>query len=220
MAPLVRSLGQHIARQLRDDIVAGRLREGEPLREIELSRRFGTSRGPIRDALLELTKEGMLVAQQRGGVAVAPAVGDEIRKLVTPIRQTIETYALGMIFDELGPDDFARWQTLVDQMYAACRRGDHAAVAEADVAFHRSILERSGDHCLTAIWSTIVGQLRRHFTDACRQYADLLEYHAEHAALLEAFASRDRARATTMLEEHIRWPIRTADDQAPRSEAS
>src|SRR6185312_14873132 len=79
LAPVVRSLGQQIAQELRNDIISGRLRDGEPLREVELSRRFGTSRGPIRDALLELTMEGMLVTQRRGGVAVAPAAGDEIR---------------------------------------------------------------------------------------------------------------------------------------------
>jgi DNA-binding GntR family transcriptional regulator len=220
MAPIVRGLGQQIAQELRNDITAGRLREGDPLREVELSKRFGTSRGPIRDALLELTMEGMLVTQRRGGVAVAPAAGDEIRKLVTPIRQTIESYALGTVFDSLTTADFAHWQSQIEQMYLACRRGDHARVAEADIAFHRSILERSGDHCLMAIWSTIVGQLRRHFIESCRQYSDLLDYHAEHVALVDAFHSGDRTRAIQALENHIRWPMRQNAAAEPRSDAS
>lgn len=213
MSLIVRSLGQQIARQLRDDIATGRFREGEPLREIELSKRFGTSRGPIRDALLELTKEGVVVAQRSGGVAVAPAVGNEITKLITPIRQTIETYALGMVFDALDANDFANFQRLVDHMQIGCKRGDHALVAEADLAFHRAILERAGDHCLMAIWSTIVGQLQRHFTSACREYANLMDYHAEHAALVEAFRSGNRAEAVKALEDHIRWPIRQTTDE-------
>jgi GntR family transcriptional regulator, rspAB operon transcriptional repressor len=205
---LVRSLGQQIAGKLRAEIHSGRFREGEQLREIELSKRFGTSRGPIRDALHELTKEGLLITQPRGGVAVAPAAGDEIRELVTPIRRTVETYALGLIFDRLNDDDFAHWQLLVDHMRLACQRVGYALVAESDTSFHRYILERSGEHCLLAIWSTIVAQLRRHFSEACRQYDDLLDYHAEHVALLEAFRSRDRRRATLALEEHILWPER------------
>ncbi|MBL9080961.1 MAG: GntR family transcriptional regulator [Planctomycetales bacterium] len=208
MSPLVRGLRHQIARQLRDDIATGRFREGDPLREVELSKRFGTSRGPIRDALLELTKEGVVVAQRNGGVAVAPPVGDEITKLITPIRQTIETYALGMIFDSLEAGDFATFQRCVDHMQIGCQRGDHALVAEADLAFHRAILDRAGNHCLMAIWSTIVGQLQRHFTSACREYANLMDYHAEHVALIEAFQSGNRAAAVKALEEHIRWPIR------------
>ena len=205
---LVRSLGQQIASKLRTEITAGQISEGESLREVELSKRFGTSRGPIRDALHELTKEGMLVAQPRGGVTVAPAAGDEIRKLVTPIRQTIETYALGLVFDRLTADDFAHWQAHVDQMWLACERREYARIAETDMSFHRFLLECSGDHCLIAIWSTIVAQLRRHFIESCRQYSDLSDYHSEHVELLNAFRSDDRARALRMLEEHVRWPAR------------
>lgn len=207
MNSVIRSLGPQIARQLRADIAAGRLREGEPLREVELSKRFGTSRGPVRDALHELTKEGMLVLQARGGVTVAPAAGDEIRKLVTPIRQTIETYSLGLIFDHLTAGDFDDWQLILDRMQVGCRRNDPVQIAEADVAFHRYILERSGNHSLLAIWSTIVAQLRRHFCEACRVYDDLSEYHAEHVELLRVFSSGDRDAALKALEEHVRWPV-------------
>jgi DNA-binding GntR family transcriptional regulator len=215
--PLVRSLGQQIASKLRVEITAGQIPEGESLREVELSKRFGTSRGPIRDALHELTKEGMLLAQPRGGVTVAPAAGDEIRKLVTPIRQTLETYALGLIFDRLSADDFAHWQLHVDQMWLACERHEHAKIAEADMSFHRFLLECSDDHCLIAIWSTIVAQLRRHFIESCRQYSDLLDYHAEHVELLNAFRSGDRERALQTLEKHVRWPVREPVRQAERN---
>ena len=68
-----------------------------------------------------------------------------------------------------------------------------------------------------AIWSTIVGQLQRHFTSACREYANLMEYHAEHAALINAFRSGNRTDATKALEDHIRWPIRqTAEQETER----
>lgn len=214
--PLIRRLGAQIANQLRADILSGRISEGAPLREVELSQQFGTSRGPIRDALQELTKEGMLLPQPRGGVTVAPAASDAVRKLITPLRQTIETYALSLAFDQLTEKDFSHWQDICDQMHLACARQDYATIAEADIGFHRYILERSGEHSLLSIWSTIVAQLRRHYFESCSEYDDLSEYHTEHIGLLKAFRSGDVDVALAALEKHILWPTyRTESRPAP-----
>ena len=68
---------------------------------MELAERFGVSRGPIRDALLQLTQEGALVYVPNRGVRVGTPTPDEIRDLLVVLRRRIETSALEQIFDRL-----------------------------------------------------------------------------------------------------------------------
>ena len=71
---LIRGLRCQVADRLRDDILAGRLKPGEKLAETHLVKRFGVSRAPVREALVQLTQEGLLTSQANRGVRVtAPA---------------------------------------------------------------------------------------------------------------------------------------------------
>ena len=64
------SVRDQIAQQLRADIINGVLIENTKLKEQELAKRFGVSRGPVRDVLLQLSKEGLLVSKNNCGVSV------------------------------------------------------------------------------------------------------------------------------------------------------
>lgn len=205
MRSLSRSLGEQIANQLREDILAGRIAVGEALREVPLAERFGVSRGPVRDALRLLKQEGMLAAASKGGLKVAPPAPDSIRELIMPLRVTIETYALRLVFHDFDEKDFAHWQGVLDRMRLACERRDYPAVAEQDMAFHKHILEQAGQPDLLAIWSTIVTRVRQHFISASETYDDLMDNYVEHEELIKVFREGDLDKAVHALEEHILW---------------
>jgi len=94
-----RTIREQIAHRLRNEVLAGRFSQGEPLREAKLAKRFGVSRGPIRDALLQLTQEGLLTGQPNVGVKVSQSPSEAIRPLVVELRKQIEGYALAAIFN-------------------------------------------------------------------------------------------------------------------------
>lgn len=192
-----------IAHQLREEILTGRLLAGSRLTEADISRRFGAGRAQVREAVQRLSHQGLLISRPNRGAVVAPEAPREIRSLIVPIRRTIEVYALQLVFDELGDEDFAAWGAVLDRMRDACGRRDFHAVAEADIAFHRTLLERSGQPDLVLIWETLVGRIRSHFHRTQRRCADAMEIYGEHVAILESFRGRDLAAAKRLLKEKI-----------------
>lgn len=198
-----RSCREQIVELLREDILCGRLKDGEHLSEIKLAERFGTSRGPIREALLQLTHEGMLQAKRNCGVTVAPAAPKAVRQLIVPIRRTIELYALRQFYDDLGEPDFRAWDDLLARLKKACVERDFNTTAELDIAFHRSLLDRAAQPDLTIIWQTIVARIRDHFRKGHTRYADPMEIYDEHRELVEVFRRGDERTALQKLKEHI-----------------
>ncbi len=196
-------LREQIVDQLRNEVVSGRLVAGERLSEASLVKRFNVSRTPIREALQQLTHEGLLYARPNCGVSVADEPCDALRELVIPIRRTIETFALQAFFDQLEEEDFRQWEEILLRMESACRRRDYPAIAEQDLAFHRSIIRRVAMPELEAIWSAIVVRVRSHFRETQRDYADPMEILAEHTRIMEVFRSGDLEASIEVLGINI-----------------
>ncbi len=92
-----RTIREQIADHIRNDVLSGQLAEGAPLREQDLATRYGVSRGPIRDALLQLTQEGLLVSKPNCGVTVGSGPSDAIQPLIIQLRRAIEKFALRIV---------------------------------------------------------------------------------------------------------------------------
>jgi DNA-binding GntR family transcriptional regulator len=192
-----------VAHALREEILTGRLEVGSRLTEAEIASRFGVGRGLVREAVQRLSLQGLVISRPNRGAVVAPEAPREIRNLIVPIRRTLEAYALQLVFDELDEGDFAAWEAILDRMRAACERRDFQAVAEADIAFHRALLERAGQPDLIVIWETLVGRIRSHFRSTQRRYPDAMEIYEEHLAILNSFRGNDLAAARRLLKEKI-----------------
>ena len=98
--PVFRTIREQVADRIRADVLSGRLAEGTSLREQALAAQYGVSRAPIRDALLQLTQEGLLVAKPNCGVRVRSSSGQEIQPLVVELRRKIELFALRKVFKQ------------------------------------------------------------------------------------------------------------------------
>jgi len=194
-----RTIREQIAHRLRNEVLAGRFSQGEPLREAKLAKRFGVSRGPIRDALLQLTQEGLLTGQPNVGVKVSQSPSEAIRPLVVELRKQIEGYALAAIFDDITPDDLARWDQLLEGIKSACAAADLPALVARDMAFHRSIVERTGDPDLLAIWLPIVIRMMLHYS----RHTDLMECYAEHERIVKAIKAGKKQQAVKALLANI-----------------
>ncbi|MDR2676089.1 MAG: GntR family transcriptional regulator [Opitutaceae bacterium] len=221
--PVVRTIREQIVNHLRTEILSGGYGEGSALREQHLAKRYGVSRGPIRDALLQLTKEGLLMAEPNRGVRVKKRASKETRALFVTLRKQIETHALRRIFPDITDADVTEWETHLEQYKTVCERADIPHVLERDMEFHRSILERVGDDSLIAVWLPLITRLLlpHHNPQAgsleetggdlqsltALQAKKLLkrgmESYEEHCAIVTAIKKRQLKQAVAALEKNI-----------------
>jgi DNA-binding GntR family transcriptional regulator len=203
-APLVFSLREQIVDRIRNDVLSGRLVEGERLNEAKLGAQFRVSRTPIREALQQLTHEGLLEGRPNHGVKVANCPPDSIRELVVPIRRRVETFALRSFFHEISETDFEVWDEILEKLRVACVARDYAAIAEHDIEFHRSIVGRANQRDLDAIWMSLVARMRSHFWKTQRRdYVNPREIYEEHVRIVEVFRGGDVEAAIAVLEKNI-----------------
>lgn len=196
---LVRTIREQIVDHLRQEILSGVYAEGSSLREQHLAEKYGVSRGPIRDALLQLTKEGLLSAQPNRGVKVRHRPSDKNRPLLVSLRRQIEAYALRTIFNDIGAADLVHWENNLEAFREACEASNMPAVVQHDMAFHRSIVERAGDEVLLAIWMPIITHLMLPYS----RHRSLMESYQEHRSVLEAIKQQDLEVAVERLQANI-----------------
>jgi DNA-binding GntR family transcriptional regulator len=174
---------------------------GDRLREIELAERFGVSRGPVRDALLQLAHEGLLILQPHCGATVAGPASDLVLPLIRSMRRTIEVFALRLIIKDLRDDDFQFWDATLTHMQAACVTGDVPAIVTQDIALHHGIVERTGQPELLDLWLPLVARMRFAYA---RFYKDLLDVYEEHRAIIDSMRKGDLPAAIKALETNIK----------------
>jgi DNA-binding GntR family transcriptional regulator len=192
-----------IASQLRQEILSGRLEAGTRITELELSKRFQTGRGIVREAVQRLSVQGLMKSKPNCGAIVAPEAPKLIRNLIVPIRRTVEAFALEQVFDSLTIDDYHVWQDIIERMRDACKTSDHHELAELDIAFHRYLIDRADLPDLIAIWESLVGRIRSHFRRVQRRFENLNVIPEEHESLLNAFRGSDLSAAIRLLKEKI-----------------
>lgn len=201
--PFNDTVSGRIADRLRLDVLSGRLTTGTRLSEISLAEKFAVSRTPVREAFAQLSLEGLLESTPNVGVRVAPLVNDEIRDLILPLRRTLESYALRSIFPTLGKGDFQLWEDILKQMKKACQQHNYANTAEQDIVFHRSIIHRTGNDDVIAIWSAIVARLRSYFWESHRQYNNLMDVYREHREIVNMFRRGTVDQAVELLTQSM-----------------
>ena len=196
---IYRTLPEQIAARLQREVLSSKLKPGDPLREMDLSERFGVSRGPIREAFRQLTQQGLLVLEPNKGVRVAQNPSVEVRPLVVQLRRKIETFVLDSIFDRITADDLAVWDDILDDIKAACESNDVDALTEHDLRFHQAIIQSHDDKDLFTLWQPIMMRMLMHYN----RLDDIMESYREHKRILDAIHSGQKAEAIRALEANI-----------------
>ncbi|WP_230532388.1 FadR/GntR family transcriptional regulator [Microvirga roseola] len=214
------SLADTLALRLKEEIVSGRLQPGEKLpTEQQISETYGVSRPTVREAIGRLKHDGLVVTRQGAGAFVADpsAVAvfrlevtdfsnkEEIRNIIE-LLMAVEATATEHAATRRSEEDLKSIQAQLDAMEAAVERGEPGV--EEDLAFHRSIVEATGNPFFRDLSDFLDRRVRNFIRTARANTARLggmtQAVQAEHQAIFNAILRKDAPTARAAAETHLR----------------
>lgn len=195
-----KTVREQVTNQIRDELLAGHFEVGTMLREVELANRFGVSRGPVRDAFIQLSQEGYLAYHANRGVMVRRPPKPEDREFIKSLRQQIEVYVVRQGLSKAADDGIEKVATALAELKVACEAQDAARVAVRDLEFHEAALLACDGEDLVSPWRQLCSRMWLNYT----RLNDYSEAYAEHVAIYEALAARNVDAAVNALMENIK----------------
>lgn len=191
--------------RLREDLLVGRFRPGQKLRMEELRGLYAVGFSPIREALMRLASEGLVIAADRRGFRAAPISVQDLSE-VTFARQQIEALALR---DSLTHGEDTWEGEIVAAFYRLSKVPSHNREtgginlewASRHQAFHYSLISAARNRWLLRFWSILYDQSDRYrWLAAGAMPAGRL---GEHRQLMEAALARDIDKLLVLSRDHI-----------------
>lgn len=189
--------------RLREQIVSGQLPPGSLLVASKLATSLRASRTPVREALLRLAVEG-LVVETHGGLVVKELTEEEIMEIYE-VRIPLEGLAARLAAMNATPFHLAQLQALHDKLTSASHSNKPSVehLAALNVEFHRAICQAARNAFLLEFMSKIYYAVSRFRTTTFRYPGRLQEAVEEHAQLVEAIIARDQAKAEEISRKHM-----------------
>jgi GntR family transcriptional regulator of vanillate catabolism len=207
--PLKRTRSQNVTDALRERILSGIYPPGSHLQEELLANEVGTSRTPVRAALLALAQESLLVYFPNRGYQVPSFTLDDIVKAYE-VRAALEGTAVRLLaesgLDEETSRKLAHSLQSVDAVLAKGRLllSDQALWRGMNVVFHETIRQATHNRLLIETLETITNiPMVSNSIVQWYDFALVKNYHADHRAIYEAMISHQGTRAEALMREHV-----------------
>jgi phosphonate utilization transcriptional regulator len=182
-------------------ILRGELAIGQRVNESELATRFGTSRGPIREALRALEESGLVRSLKNRGVFVREisiAEADEIYD----VREVLDQLIGQRVAERATPAQLRDLEALVAKMDEATAMQDIKRYHALNLKFHDMLVDFAGNARLTESYRALTKELLLFRLRGLQDGGGFAVSNTEHKAVLDAVASRNGARAGRMLRQH------------------
>jgi DNA-binding GntR family transcriptional regulator len=186
-----------------EDICTGRLTPGTPLRQEQLAERFNVSRQPVQQALLLLRNQGLVREFGRRGLEVAPLDRDFVSHLYE-LRSLIDGHAARLAADRHTAAWLRAAQDVVDAGAQAFSQHAFSQMLAADVEFHRTVVEASGNPLLAESAGVMWRNVQRVMGEVLLQGGEPAWVWEDHAAILDAIRARDADTAEELAHRHAR----------------
>jgi DNA-binding GntR family transcriptional regulator len=189
---------------IRRAIVHGDYAPGSRLSEVALATELSTSRGTVREALRTLADGGLIEVVPHRGVFVTQ-LSVRVTWEITSLRALLEPYASRLALEAEGSDTnvLSEVRAAFEDLKVAVETADPVTVADADVAFHRSVFARCGHAMLLSQLETLQSLSRRVVLTNQISSADAPTLIAQHQPIVDAVELRDPELLEAAVRTHV-----------------
>lgn len=209
---VVKSTPYHLQvyNSIKENILSGKMKNGERINEIKLAASLGVSRSPVREAIRMLMQDEILVPAPSGSM-VNPMELNYMRE-VLQCRIPVESFAARLAVSCITDDEIAKMKDYLENARHFCQLRDYEKVIENNTKFHETILNA----CPNAHLKTMINRNKELAILSRRQ--KLCNYNwnegfmNEHAEILDAIIQRDEDMTESLVRKHIEnWrPLQNA----------
>lgn len=183
-------------------ILNGEYKPGDRLVELQIAQEFGTSQAPVRESLRELEALGFVTTEPYRGTRVREVTREELTEIY-PVRAALEEVAARAAVQHLAGNVEAL-EAEIAAMQEAAENGDLLTEIRHDVAFHRLIVESSGNRVLQEVWKSLRIEART-LISALASEIDPDTLASMHRPILDALAEGDGEKAGRLIREHVEY---------------
>ncbi|MEV4115301.1 GntR family transcriptional regulator [Nonomuraea sp. NPDC049695] len=196
------SLREQVSQALRAALITGEMRPGVVYSAPVLAAQFGVSATPVREAMLDLAKEGLVEAVRNKGFRVTELSDRDLDEL-TEIRQLIEVPTVARLADSSRAEEFERLRPIAEEIVSAAEGGDLLAYVDADLRFHVELLTLAGNGHLVEVVRDLRNRARLYGLSQLAERGTLADSAREHLQLLDALKNGDSQAVGHIMVEHI-----------------
>ena len=188
--------------QIKGLLVSGELKQDTIYPANQFAEMLGVSRTPVREALLQLAAEGLLISVQGRGFKIREFSEKEIKDFFET-RLMIETYIIERLAESIGPEDISALEESLKQMIRSARKKDRYGFLEADKAFHMNLVHRYKNRLLESIMENIrnlISILGRKALTISGRTEEVIE---EHQRIIEGLRKNDAREVAEAMRHHL-----------------
>jgi DNA-binding GntR family transcriptional regulator len=202
ITPTRESLTSQVYRTLLEAIVVGELGPGTLHSVGRLAERLGVSRSPVREALITLAEQGMVVFERNRGVRIQETTAHDLEEVFS-MRLLLEVPATYRAAQLAQPADVERLAEALGPVEAFVAAPTVRAHQELDFGFHRAVLETSGNKRLTAVAENLWAHQRLRGVSTAGRARRLADIHRDHERVYERVAAGDAHGAAAAMRQHL-----------------
>jgi DNA-binding GntR family transcriptional regulator len=196
------SLREQVIGALRAAVITGEMQPGRVYSAPSLAARFHVSATPVREALLDLTKEGLVESVRNKGFRVTEVTDKQLDD-ITELRALIEVPMVTRIASGITARQVRAMRPLADAICVAAEEGDLIGYIEADRRFHLALLELTGNAQVVGVVDELRGKTRLYGLARLVEQRALAGSAQEHHEILDALEANDPARTEDVMRRHI-----------------
>ena len=197
------SLASRAFLEIRKKILSNQLPPNTRLKEDEWAKKIGVSRMAVREALTRLLGEDLVILGEKGGYYIKPLLASEVH-YIRELREVLELGAVRLAFKKMNKEQLTNLEKICDDFTGMVQKGYFNGALEADMKFHETLVEYSGNTKLQQVYrSSHIPLFHQKLGKTQTTMNDYEQTDAEHRQIVKALKEKKLPLAEQTLVKHF-----------------